>query len=82
MNNKLVKWDGRNQQLLPFSEARAIMDRALGRSRESNALKAAAPRASIAHQKAGELIDLPRMCSVHDRPYVSRYIRNQSGRFR
>ena len=82
MSKALVRWESGSWGLVPISEARSIMNRALGRSRESNAMEASVPRASYALQTSGELIDLPRICSVHDRPYVARYIRNESGRFR
>jgi hypothetical protein len=82
MNRALVRWESGTWGLVPVREARSIMDRALGRSRESNAIEANLPRASYSLQTRDELIDLPRICTVHDRPYIARYIRNESGRFR
>jgi hypothetical protein len=29
----------------------------------------------------GQIVDLPRVCAVHDRPYAARYIRGDDGRF-
>jgi len=32
--------------------------------------------------RGGEVVDLPRICAVHDRPYAARYVAGTDGRFR
>ena len=82
--NELVKYRGPGGTPSP---ARRAMDKALEKLRgrgqveqrqaETGHIMPARPvRVSI-----GEVIDLPRICAVHDRPYVARYIAGKDGRF-
>lgn len=33
-------------------------------------------------RRGGEVVDLPRICALHDKPYAARYIAGDDGRFR
>ena len=85
MSGELVKWKP------PVSKDSRKVDAALAKLRQVGALQEVrrpqklktrrgqmlAPRAPI----SGEVVDLPRMCAVHDKPYVARYIMGADGRF-
>jgi len=85
MNDKLAIWKP------PVSKDSRKVDAALAKLRQAGALEEVrrpekletrrgqmlAPRAPI----SGEVVDLPRMCAVHDKPYVARYVMSAGGRF-
>lgn len=85
--NELVKYHGPERSLTP---ARRAMDEALEKLRgRGEVVKRQAETRSVtaaAHPDpvfmVGEVVDLPRMCAVHDRPWVARYIAGKDGRFR
>jgi hypothetical protein len=39
-------------------------------------------KAEVISSGAGDVIDLPRICAVHDKPYAARYVRGNDGVFR
>ncbi len=70
--HQLVKWKP------PVSEASRKVDEALARIRRCDVVqKVVAPERT----RAGDVVDLPRICAVHDKPYVARYIAGRDGRF-
>lgn len=91
MSNALVKWRG------PASEAGKRMDTALAKFRQtaglqkrgqSGELRSTAGGQGLVSYAAryitgagGEVVDLPRICAVHDKPYAARYITGADGRF-
>jgi hypothetical protein len=83
MGGDLVK--SGDQSLVRVSPSRRAMTEALTRLRQNGGLERhnAQPLVSYEPSRAsGEIIDLPRVCSVHDRPYVARYLRDSNGLFR
>jgi hypothetical protein len=75
MSAWLEKW--RNQQ------AEAISSTALARVAENN-LPSSLPPARVplaAPVAAGDVVDLPRICAVHDRPFTARYVMGNDRRF-
>jgi hypothetical protein len=78
MSKALVKW--RPAELLPGSK----MDAALAQLRHGTELEQ--PRGRVQAPpalapKGGDIVDLPRVCAVHDKPYAARYIAGADGRF-
>jgi hypothetical protein len=86
MTGDLVKVERNDHGLARVSPARRAMSNALARLRQSGAIvqtPSAPPPVIYAPSVAnGAIIDLPRICAVHDKPYASRYIRDRNGRFR
>jgi hypothetical protein len=39
------------------------------------------PNQRVDHCRSGEVVDLLRVCAVHDRPYIARYIKAPDGRY-
>ena len=80
MSNELVKWK-------PVSLAGRKMDLALAKV-EPRRIQTQQPEPAPAVARAeapvaGEPVDVPRWCSVHDgRVYMARYVRDDNGRFR
>lgn len=75
MSGALVKWRGGElvKAPSPIDENRRALNEAL-------ALLKPAPPART--QAAGEIVDLPRLCGVHEgRAYAARYVRGSDGRF-
>jgi hypothetical protein len=86
MAGDLVKVGRNDQNLVRVSPARQAMSNALTRLRQcgeivrsDNAQPVVLPPPS---RTSGAIIDLPRICAVHNKPYASRYIRDAKGRFR
>lgn len=78
MSKALVKWRPRE------IDAGNKMDTALARLRrdgdvETRRSQSLSPAPT---PRGGEVVDLPRVCAVHDRPYAARYIAGTDGRFR
>jgi hypothetical protein len=77
MSKALVKW--RPAEVQPGNK----MDTALARLRETEQAERWIPRSRpVLSPQAGEVLDLPRICAVHDKPYAARYIADADGRFR
>ena len=77
MSKALVKW--RPAEVQPGNK----MDTALANLHQTEQVERWArgsPRALS--PGAGEVVDLPRICAVHDKPYAARYIADADGRFR
>jgi hypothetical protein len=81
----LVKLGRNDQSLVRVSPARQAMTNALARLRQSgeivttnSAQRIVVPPPSPA---SGAIIDLPRICAVHDKPYTARYIADRKGKF-
>jgi len=70
--NELVKWQP--------SEAGRKIDAALARIRNGAAEGRLIP--SRREETAPEVVDLQRVCAVHDKPYTARYVRGRDGRYR
>src|SRR5580698_5743895 len=86
MAGDLVKLGRNDQSLVRVSPARDAMSNALARLRQGGGI-AKTDRAQPVVQPPpsharGAIVDLPRICAVHDKPYASRYIRDAKGRFR
>ena len=89
MSGELTRYNRDQTGLIKVSEARRTMDQALatlrGMSspvvdvRRDNTMDVISPRQ--AHAGAGAVLDLPRICAVHDRLYVSRYVQAADGFF-
>lgn len=81
MSKELVKWKP------PANGAGRKVDEALARIRRSEiVIQKAEPseirRAEVfGYGKPGEVLDLPRVCALHDKPYSARYIRGRNGHF-
>jgi hypothetical protein len=88
---ELIRYNGNTSTgLVKAGEARRVMDEALAKMRSKDA-----PPAPIIERGTGptplpmernrkpsaqiEEIDLPRVCAVHDRYYVARYLRDPKG---
>jgi len=86
MAGDLVKVVRKDQSLVRVSPARQAMSNALIRLRQGGELlKPRDAQAQVTYapsRQSGAIIDLPRICAVHDKPYASRYIRCANGRFR
>ena len=86
MTNEMVKWNGGSLvKLSPVEKSRQARAAALAllrpRELETRPPVVAGPP-PVALAKAGEIVDLPRICALHDRPYAARYIRDADGVFR
>lgn len=87
MKGELVRYNQDQRGLTKVSEARRKMDEALAtlRGEARPVIEAArerpqqiiSPRQS--QKGAGAVLDLPRVCAVHDRLYVSRYVQAVDG---
>ncbi len=81
MSTELVKWK-------PANAGRKI-DEALARIRRSEIVIRRAEPSAVSVRKAepfgegkpGEVVDLPRVCAIHDKPWAARYIRGRNGHF-
>jgi hypothetical protein len=85
MSSELAKVNKIEIGLTPVSENRRLMNEALARLRQDDvlALQHVRPVGTfIASPASGEVIDLPRVCAVHEQPYVARYVRDANGHFR
>jgi hypothetical protein len=84
MASELVKVSRHDLALPAKSDARRVMDEALARLRPSVEIEKRQSQSIIirpSRMNAVDVIDLPRLCSVHDRFYVARYVRGSGGRF-
>jgi hypothetical protein len=89
MANEIVRYNPNNRGLVPTDNSRRVMNEALERLRRADGLVLPKPKTELVVQKQnpapviaranGEVIDLPRICAVHDRYYVARYIRDSKG---
>ena len=70
MSNSLEKWHASN-------DVRRI-EKALAVARQRQVVTPVQFSAAL----SGEIVDFPRICAVHDRPYVARYISDRAGCFR
>ncbi len=87
MSNELVKWSGGKlvKSPSPVEKCRQAREAALALLRPAPVLPARsrdAESAVVVSAKPGEIVDLPRVCAVHDRPYAARYIRGDDGLLR
>ena len=89
MSGEMVRYNRDQQGLTKVSEARRKMDEALATLRGETSLVIEAER-EWRHQiisprssqtGAGAVLDMPRVCAVHDRLYVSRYVQAADGFF-
>jgi hypothetical protein len=85
MANELVKWNGGSLVKSPVEKCREARTAALALLRPHELgtrppLLAGPPDVALA--KAVEMVDLPRICAVHDRPYAARYIQGTDRVFR
>src|ERR1700679_3592275 len=75
---------------MPLETKLAVLDELFPARRESPALRehgngnrrGALPGLRVCTCGAGGVVDLPRVCAVHDKPYVARYVMGADGRFR
>jgi hypothetical protein len=89
MGNEIVRFDPNNRRLVPADNSRRVMNEALERLRRADGVVLPKPKTELVVQQQnpapllprvnGEVIDLPRLCAVHDRYYVARYIRDSKG---
>jgi hypothetical protein len=77
MANELVKY-------IPLETKLAVLDELFPARRQSPALtrKEEKTLAAACTCSPGGVVDLPRVCAVHDKPYVARYVMGADGRFR
>jgi hypothetical protein len=76
MSKEVVKWHP--AALVPGSK----MDTALAKLRQTEQVERRARQTPPAlSPRAGEVVDLPRMCAVHDKPYTARYVAGGDGCF-
>lgn len=82
MSNALVKWRG------PAGEAGNRMDTALAKLRQaggrSEAIETGRGQGAVSYaplRAGGQVVDLPRICAVHNKPSAARYISGEDGRF-
>src|ERR1035438_4122371 len=87
MSKELVKWQ------LPESEAGRKIDaalarrsdigglRKLGRSEERETRRGQGVVTYAPSWAVSTVVDLPRICAVHDKPYAARYVAGADGRF-
>ncbi len=79
MSRALVKWQGgKLAGPSPVGDSRDAMGEALALLGTVLAPRRISSRAGY----DGEIADVPRICSVHKKPYAARYIRGSDGRFR
>jgi len=79
MGKALVKWQPRE------IEAGNRMDTALAKLRQGGELETRRGQSALSPAPSGasgEVVDLPRVCAVHDKPYAARYVTGADGRFR
>ena len=80
MSNSLVKWTP------PASDDRRKMDTALAKFDRGQIAKGRRQPAwgdvSVVKPVAGVVVDLLRICAIHDKPYMARYVTGDDGRFR
>jgi hypothetical protein len=89
MGGELIRYNGDQHSLSKVSVARRTMDLALATLRDAapTVIEAAReqpyqilpPRQS--RTGSGAVLDMPRVCAVHDRLYVSRYVQSVDGFF-
>ena len=75
--SNLVKWR-------PVKDAEQRIDEAIERIVKSRISGRPPQRIVTVHVNGpapGEIVDLPRVCSVHEKPYVARYVMAADGRF-
>lgn len=83
MGGELVRKGSSDHALVPVTAARKAMNDALVHLRGGATIELRPQETRIIppSRTAGEIVDLPRVCAVHDRPYVARYIRNSGKKF-
>jgi hypothetical protein len=75
---------------MPLETKLAVLDELFPARRQSPALRehgngnrgASLPGLRGGVSGGGGVVDLPRVCAVHDKPYVARYVMGADGRFR
>jgi len=77
MANNFMK-QARNRELQTTNSA-ARINEALALIRLGQVRHVAQPPAPL--RRGGEIVDLPRICAVHDKPYAARYVSGADGRF-
>ena len=85
MASEIIKANPNNRSLAHRTLARQTMIDALARLRRTgeHLKKHEQDRLTrLAPHVPSEIVDLPRMCAVHDRPYAARYVRASNGRYR
>jgi hypothetical protein len=76
MSKALVKW--RPAELQPGSK----MDAALAELRRTRQVeRRGSPAPPALSPRDGDVVDLPRVCAVHDKPYAARYVAGADGQF-
>jgi hypothetical protein len=81
--NFLEKYCGNEKGLTPVSDDRRVMDEALARLRQHEVIE---PDATAkAHQALActppDIVEVARICAVHDKPYIAIYRRGENGLF-
>jgi hypothetical protein len=79
MSRELVKWHGGKLVPSPIAESRRAISEALALVKPSSAWS---NRADVCTCGVAEIVDLPRICAVHDKPFAARYVTGDDGRYR
>lgn len=84
MSGALVKWNGGQMvKPSPVGRCRAAREAALALLRPAPVLPARTNgNGSPAIMRAGDVVDVPHICSVREEPYVARYVIGADGRYR
>lgn len=86
MAGELVKWNGGKLVRVspPVADNRRVVEAALAllRPRGAQTRPPMGRAVAVASVSAGDPVDLPRICAVHDKPYAARYVMGADGRFR
>ena len=81
MSKELVKHGGGQVSKADYEKSVSIIR---GASRNGGPVQPVMvpERSVLAASGPGQIVDLPRICAVHDKAYAARYVRQHDGRFR
>ncbi len=77
MGNEIQKWTPIENRIAELRRCQLARRQAGG----SETVEDRFPDQVVDHVRSGELVDLLRVCAVHDRPYIARYIKAADGRY-
>lgn len=81
MSGALVKYQGGVPAPCPIAESRRAISQALALLRPAPA-RSHAPNPAVVATRSDDVVDLPRMCGMHNQPYAARYVIGDDGLYR
>jgi hypothetical protein len=84
MAGELVKWSGGKPVRISPDTKRRVISEALALLTSAPVSPARGNRAGlpVSALQPGDVVDLARVCAVHDKPYAARYVMGADGRYR